>query len=110
MVDANQVWEVQEAISYIEKLAPFKLTWVEEPTSPDDILGHATISKAVKHLGIGIATGEMCPNRVMFKQFFQADALQYCNIDSARIGGINEILGVYLMAHKLGGMYNNYIY
>lgn len=103
MVDANQVWEVPEAIEYVKKLAPFQLTWIEEPTSPDDVLGHATIAKALKPLGIGVATGEMCCNRVLFKQFLQAEALQYCQIDSCRIGGINEILSVYLMAHKLGG-------
>lgn len=103
MVDANQVWEVQEAIDWMKKLAPFQITWIEEPTSPDDILGHATIAKALKPLGIGVATGEMCCNRVMFKQFLQAEALQYCQIDSARLGGINEILSVYLMARKLGG-------
>lgn len=103
MVDANQVWEVQEAIHWMKKLAPFQLTWIEEPTSPDDILGHATIAKALKPLGIGVATGEMCCNRVMFKQFLQAEALQYCQIDSCRLGGVNEILAVYLMAKKLGG-------
>lgn len=103
MVDANQVWEVPEAIEYVKKLAPFQLTWIEEPTSPDDVLGHATIAKALKPLGIGVATGEMCCNRVLFKQFLQAEAMQYCQIDSCRIGGINEILSVYLMAHKLGG-------
>ncbi|CAH0555299.1 unnamed protein product [Brassicogethes aeneus] len=102
MVDANQVWEVQEAIDWMKFLAPFKPLWIEEPTSPDDVLGHAQIAKALNPLGIGVATGEMCCNRVLFKQFLQADALQYCQIDSARIGGINEILAVYLMAKKLG--------
>ncbi|KAF5305229.1 hypothetical protein FQR65_LT07768 [Abscondita terminalis] len=102
MVDANQVWEVQEAIEWMKNLSEFKLHWIEEPTSPDDILGHATIAKALKPLGIGVATGEMCCNRVMFKQFLQADALQFCQIDSARIGGVNELLSVYLMAHKFG--------
>lgn len=102
MVDANQVWDVQEAISWMQNLAPFKPLWIEEPTSPDDILGHATISKALEKYNIAVATGEMCCNRVMFKQFLQANALQYCQIDSARIGGVNEILSVYLMAAKLG--------
>ncbi|XP_017778234.1 PREDICTED: mitochondrial enolase superfamily member 1-like [Nicrophorus vespilloides] len=102
MVDANQVWDVQEAIDWMKKLAGFKITWIEEPTSPDDILGHQAIAKAMKPLGIGVATGEMCCNRVMFKQFLQADAMQFCQIDSARLGGVNEILSVYLMAHKLG--------
>lgn len=103
MVDANQVWEVQEAIDWMKQLAQFKPLWIEEPTSPDDILGHAEIGRALKPLGIKVATGEMCANRVMFKQFLQAGALEYCQIDSARIGGINEILSVYLMCHKLGG-------
>lgn len=103
MVDANQVWEVQEAIEWMNKLAEFKPIWIEEPTSPDDILGHATIAKALQPLGIGVATGEACSNRVMFKQFMQAAALQYCQIDSARVGGVNENLSIYLMAKKLGG-------
>nr|CAI5818266.1 unnamed protein product [Callosobruchus analis] len=98
MVDANQVWEVQEAIDWMQQLAQFKPLWIEEPTSPDDVLGHAQIARALKPLGIGVATGEMCCNRVLFKQFLQAEALQFCQIDSARIGGVNEILSVYLMA------------
>ncbi|KAJ8931888.1 hypothetical protein NQ314_015157 [Rhamnusium bicolor] len=102
MVDANQVWEVQEAIDWMAQLAQFKPLWIEEPTSPDDVLGHAQISKALHPLGISVASGEMCCNRVLFKQFLQADAIQYCQIDSARIGGVNEILSVYLMAKKLG--------
>lgn len=103
MIDANQVWDVEEAIDWVMKLAEFRITWIEEPTSPDDVLGHAAISKALKPYDIGVATGEMCANRVMFKQFMQADALQYCQIDSCRLGGINEILAVYLMAKKLNG-------
>jgi len=101
MVDANQIWDVNEAIEWMKQLAEFKPLWIEEPTSPDDILGHATISKALRPLGIYVATGEMCANRVMFKQFLQADALQFCQIDSCRIGGVNEILSVYFMAKKL---------
>lgn len=104
MVDANQVWEVEEAIVWMKKLAQFKIMWIEEPTSPDDILGHARIAKELRPLGIGVATGEMCANRVIFKQMLQAKALDYCQIDSARIGGVNEILAVYLMAKKLNGM------
>jgi L-fuconate dehydratase len=102
MVDANQVWEVQEAIDWMKQLSHFKILWIEEPTSPDDVLGHAEIAKALKPLGIAVATGEMCCNRVLFKQFLQANALEYCQIDSARIGGVNEILSVYLMCKKLG--------
>ncbi|XP_045493431.1 mitochondrial enolase superfamily member 1-like [Colias croceus] len=102
MVDANQAWSVDEAIEWMKKLAHLKPMWIEEPTSPDDVLGHAAISKALKPYGIGVATGEMCANRVMFKQFLQSGGMQFCQIDSARIGGINEILSVYLMAEKLG--------
>ncbi|XP_047504876.1 mitochondrial enolase superfamily member 1-like isoform X2 [Pieris napi] len=101
MVDANQAWDVEEAISWMKKLSHLHPLWIEEPTSPDDVLGHAAIAKALKPYGIGVATGEMCANRVMFKQFLQSGGMQYCQIDSARIGGINEILSVYLMAKKL---------
>nr|CAD7439517.1 unnamed protein product [Timema bartmani] len=102
MVDANQTWDVSQAIEWMKQLAEFKPLWIEEPTSPDDVLGHLAISKALKPLGIGVATGEMCCNRVLFKQFLQSGAMQYCQIDSCRIGGVNEILSVYLMAKKLG--------
>ncbi|XP_018327603.1 mitochondrial enolase superfamily member 1 [Agrilus planipennis] len=101
-IDANQVWDVEEAIPWVKKLAGFKLTWVEEPTSPDDILGHATISKELNPLGIGVASGEMCSNKVLFKEFLLTDAIQYVQVDPARLAGINEILAVYLMAHKKG--------
>ncbi|CAG2065010.1 unnamed protein product, partial [Timema podura] len=102
MVDANQTWDVSQAIEWMKQLAEFKPLWIEEPTSPDDVLGHLAISKALKPLGIGVATGEMCCNRVLFKQFLQSGAMQYCQIDSCRIGGVNEILSVYFMAKKLG--------
>ncbi|KAM4688062.1 mitochondrial enolase superfamily member 1 isoform 2-T2 [Discoglossus pictus] len=100
MLDANQRWDVNEAIDWVSTLAEFKPLWIEEPTSPDDILGHATISKALAPLGIGVATGEQCHNRVMFKQFLQAKALQYLQIDSCRLGSVNENLSVLLMAKK----------
>uniref|UniRef100_A0A8C5FNR5 L-fuconate dehydratase n=1 Tax=Gadus morhua TaxID=8049 RepID=A0A8C5FNR5_GADMO len=100
MMDANQRWDVGEAISWVTSLAPFRPLWIEEPTSPDDILGHATISKALAPLGIGVASGEQCHNRVMFKQFLQASALQFVQIDSCRLGSVNENLSVLLMAHK----------
>uniref|UniRef100_A0A8C4HHV3 Mitochondrial enolase superfamily member 1 n=1 Tax=Dicentrarchus labrax TaxID=13489 RepID=A0A8C4HHV3_DICLA len=100
MIDANQRWDVAEAISWVSRLAEFKPLWIEEPTSPDDILGHAAISKALAPLGIGVATGEQCHNRVMFKQFLQASALQFVQIDSCRLGSVNENLAVLLMAHK----------
>ena len=102
MVDANQYWDVGAAIENMKQLAPFKPWWIEEPTSPDDILGHAAIAKAMKPLGIGVATGEHCHNRVMFKQLMQAGAISFCQIDSCRLGGVNEILAVYLMAKKFG--------
>jgi len=98
MMDANQVWDVDSAIASMKELAQFKPWFIEEPTCPDDVLGHAAIAKAVAP--IKVATGEMCASRVMFKQFMQADALQICQIDSCRIGGINEILSVLLMAKK----------
>ena len=102
MMDANQVWDVNESIENMKKLAQFKPWWIEEPTSPDDILGHAAIAKALKPLGVGVATGEHCQNRVMFKQLLQANAISFCQIDSCRLGGVNEILSVYLMAAKFG--------
>lgn len=102
MMDANQVWDVGTAIENMKELAQFKPWWIEEPTSPDDVLGHATIAKALKPLGIGVATGEHCQNRVLFKQLLQADAIRFCQIDSCRLGGVNEILSVYLMAAKFG--------
>ncbi|XP_067342317.1 mitochondrial enolase superfamily member 1 isoform X2 [Channa argus] len=100
MIDANQRWDVAEAISWVSSLAEFNPLWIEEPTSPDDILGHAAISKALAPLGIGVATGEQCHNRVMFKQFLQASALQFVQIDSCRLGSVNENLAVMLMAQK----------
>ncbi|KAM9827794.1 mitochondrial enolase superfamily member 1 [Neosynchiropus ocellatus] len=100
MIDANQRWDVDEAISWVKSLAQFKPLWIEEPTSPDDILGHAAISKALAPLGIGVASGEQCHNRVMFKQFLQASALQFVQIDSCRLASVNENLAVLLMAHK----------
>lgn len=102
MLDANQIWNINESIEWMKQLAKFEPTWIEEPTSPDDILGHLKIANELRSYNIGIATGEMCANRVMFKQLLQARAIDYCQIDSARIGGINEILAVYLMAKKLG--------
>ena len=100
MTDANQVWGVNEAIAWMNRLAEFKPHFIEEPTSPDDVLGHATIAKAIAP--VKVATGEMCQNRVMFKQLMQAGAIGYCQIDSCRLGGVNEILSVLLMAAKFG--------
>ena len=100
MVDANQIWDVPEAIAWMAELAPFAPWWIEEPTSPDDILGHAAIRRAVAP--IGVATGEHCHNRVMFKQFLQAGAIDFCQIDACRLGGVNEVLAVLLLAAKFG--------
>ncbi|MFI6735866.1 L-fuconate dehydratase [Nonomuraea sp. NPDC050451] len=100
MIDANQVWDVPQAIEWVRALAEFRPLWIEEPTSPDDILGHAAIRSAVAP--IGVATGEHGMNRVLFKQMFQAQAIDYCQLDSARLAGVNEILAVYLMARKFG--------
>ncbi|GAA1559935.1 L-fuconate dehydratase [Kribbella hippodromi] len=96
MIDANQVWDVPEAIEWVKALAEFGPLWIEEPTSPDDILGHAAIRKAVAP--IGVASGEHGMNRVLFKQMFQAGALDYCQLDAARLGSVNEVLAVYLLA------------
>ncbi|HVZ01186.1 MAG TPA: L-fuconate dehydratase [Dongiaceae bacterium] len=102
MIDANQIWDVGQAIEWVKQLAPYKPLWIEEPTSPDDILGHAAVRKALKPYGIGVATGEQCQNRVIFKQLFEAEAIDFCQIDSCRMGGVNEILSVILMAKKFG--------
>ncbi|MFK7821814.1 MAG: L-fuconate dehydratase [Planctomycetaceae bacterium] len=100
MIDANQVWDIPDAIDWINRLAEFDPWFVEEPTSPDDILGHASIAKAV--WPIRVATGEMCHNRVMFKQFMQAGGMQVCQLDSCRLGGVNEVITVMLLAAKFG--------
>jgi L-fuconate dehydratase len=100
MIDANQRWDVNEAIARVRALAQFDLWWIEEPTSPDDVLGHAAIARAVAP--IGVATGEHCANRVLFKQLLQAGAISFCQIDSCRLGGVNENLAVILMAAKFG--------
>jgi len=102
MTDANQVWDVPQAIEWMKHLARFKPWWIEEPTSPDDVLGHAAIARATEPLGIGVATGEHCQNRVVFKQLMQADAIRFCQIDAARLGGVNEVLAVLLLAAKFG--------
>ncbi|HKW71336.1 MAG TPA: enolase C-terminal domain-like protein [Candidatus Dormibacteraeota bacterium] len=100
MLDANQVWGVNEAIRAMSALAEVKPWWIEEPTSPDDILGHRRIREAVKP--IGVATGEHVHNRVMFKQLLQAEAIDFCQVDSCRLGGVNEVIAVLLLAAKFG--------
>ena len=100
MLDANQVWGVDEAILAVRALAEVSPWWIEEPTSPDDILGHRRIREAVKP--IGVATGEHVHNRVMFKQLLQAEAIDFCQVDSCRLGGVNEVLAVLLLAARFG--------
>jgi L-fuconate dehydratase len=99
-VDANQRWDVGEAISWMRDLVPLDPYWIEEPTSPDDILGHAAIARAVAP--IRVATGEHVHNRVMFKQLLQAGAIGVCQIDACRLGGVNEVIAVLLMAADAG--------
>jgi L-fuconate dehydratase len=100
MMDANQIWSVPEAIENMKQLAAFDPYWIEEPTHPDDILGHAKIAKAVAP--IRVATGEVAANRVIFKQLLQAEAIRVCQIDACRVGGIPEVLATLLMAAKHG--------
>jgi L-fuconate dehydratase len=97
MVDANQVWDVEEAVAWTRSLERFRPLWIEEPTSPDDVLGHARIARALSGTGIGVATGEMVHNRIVFKQLLQAEAISYCQIDACRLGGVNEVLAVLLL-------------
>lgn len=98
MMDANQKWDVDEAINNMAQLKKFNPWWIEEPTSPDDVLGHAEIAKAIAP--IKVATGEHCQNRVIFKQLMKAQAFEVCQIDSCRVGGVNENLAIMLMAAK----------
>lgn len=99
-VDANQAWDVPEAIDWIGRIAEFDLAWVEEPTSPDDIAGHAAIAHAVAP--VRIATGEMGQNRITFKQFLAQGAMDVCQIDACRVGGVNENLAIILLALQAG--------
>ena len=100
MVDANQVWEPSEAVEWMKSLAEFDLWFLEEPTSPDDILGHRQVREGIHP--IKVATGECCQNRIIFKQFLQADAIDVVQIDATRVGGLNENLAIMLMAAKFG--------
>ena len=100
MIDANQVWEVDQAIEWTNALAEFRPWWIEEPLSPDDILGHARVAKGVHP--VRVATGEHAHNRVMFKQFLQARAMDVVQVDVCRLGGLNEALAVLLLAAKFG--------
>ncbi|HEU0066513.1 MAG TPA: L-fuconate dehydratase [Sphingomonas sp.] len=100
MIDANQIWEVDEAIRWVNALAFAKPWFIEEPTSPDDVLGHAAIRRGIGD--VKVATGEMCQNRILFKQFIAAGAIDIVQIDACRVGGVNEVLAVLLMAAKQG--------
>ncbi len=102
MVDANQVWDVPQALDWVRRLLPYRPLWIEEPTSPDDILGHATLQKALQGSGTQVATGEHVQNRVVFKQLLQSGAIGFCQIDAARVGGVNENLAILLLAAKFG--------
>ncbi|WP_234383274.1 enolase C-terminal domain-like protein [Streptomyces dysideae] len=99
-IDANQRWDIDEAIRWIKALAEFDPYWIEEPTSPDDILGHAAVRKAVAP--VKVATGEHVQNRVVFKQLLQAGSVDIVQIDAARVGGVNENLAILLLAAKFG--------
>ena len=99
-IDANQRWDVPDAIAWLRQLIAFDIAWIEEPTSPDDILGHAAIRRAVAPMPV--STGEHTHNRVMFKQLFQAGAVDLVQIDAARVGGVNENLAILLLAAKFG--------
>ncbi len=100
MIDANQAWEVDQAIDWMQNLLPFKPWFIEEPTSPDDIFGHRKIRENIGE--VKVATGEHCQNRVLFKQFIANDAIDIVQIDACRLGGLNEILTVYMLAAKYG--------
>ena len=100
MMDANQVWDVDQAIAATRRLARFHPWWMEEPTSPDDILGHARIAREIAP--IRVATGEHCQNRVTFKQLMQSGGLGVCQVDACRLGGVNEVLAVLLLAAEFG--------
>ncbi|HKE95099.1 MAG TPA: L-fuconate dehydratase [Povalibacter sp.] len=98
MIDANQIWEVQQAIDWVHELSFAKPWFIEEPTSPDDVEGHRRIRQAIAP--VKVATGEMCQNRILFKQFIMRGAIDVVQIDACRLGGVNEVLAVMLMAAK----------
>lgn len=100
MVDANQCWDVDSAVAWMERLAEFRPGWIEEPTSPDDVLGHAEIRRRIAP--IPVVTGEHVHNRVIFKQLLQAGAIDACQIDACRVGGVNENIAIILLAAAFG--------
>lgn len=99
-LDANQIWGVREAIAWMEQLKPYEPYWIEEPTSPDDVLGHATVRRAISP--VRVATGEHVANAVVFKQLLQANAIDVIQIDACRVAGVNENLAILLLAAKFG--------
>ncbi len=99
-IDANQRWDVEDATAWVRQLQPFDLSWIEEPTSPDDLVGHATIRKALGFTPV--ATGEHTANRVLFKQLLQLEAIDVMQIDAARVAGVNENIANLLLAAKFG--------
>jgi len=100
MVDANQQWSIAQAIEFAGRTADLNLFWIEEPTHPDDVLGHQTIAGAIAPLRV--AAGEHVPNRVVFKNYLQAGAMHFCQVDAVRVAGISEFLVISLMARKYG--------
>jgi L-fuconate dehydratase len=100
LIDANQVWEVGEAIDWVNALKPYDPYFIEEPTSPDDVAGHRAIREGVAP--VKVATGEMCQNRILFKQFIAGGAIDIVQVDACRLGGLNEVLSVLLLAAKYG--------
>ena len=100
MIDANQVWEVEQAIKWMKNLSEFNPYFIEEPTSPDDIIGHKKIREAI--YPIKVATGEAVQNRIIFKQLISENAIDIVQVDACRMGGLNEVLAVQLMASKNG--------
>ncbi|MER7504099.1 L-fuconate dehydratase [Nonomuraea pusilla] len=99
-IDANQRWDVDSAIAWVNELREFGPHWVEEPTSPDDVLGHAAIARGISP--VPVATGEHVQNRIVFKQLLQAGAISYLQLDSARVGGVNENIAILLLAARFG--------
>ena len=100
MLDANQIWGVDEAITRMEELTEFNPIWIEEPTARDDVEGHLKIKNALKKYDIGVATGEQVPSPVIFKQLLTTGAIDFCQIDATRLGGVNDVIAVILMAKK----------
>jgi L-fuconate dehydratase len=100
MLDANQIWGVDEAISYMKQLVEFRPYWIEEPTARDDVLGYQRIGAALKPYGVGLACGEQSPSPVIFKQLLQQGVIQFCQIDATRLSGVNDVMAVILLAAK----------